>query len=74
MEEAVEGEEHCCGSEDRKRRTGGAGGVEEGRLEEKSRKVSINDRNTSPFPVFFFLNDSKFSYKSKSASKTTNCV
>ncbi len=46
MEEAVEGEEHCCGSEDRKRRTGGAGGAEEGHLEEKSRKVCINDRNS----------------------------
>lgn len=34
MEEAVEGEEHCCGSEDRKRRTGGAGGAEEGRRED----------------------------------------
>lgn len=51
MEEAVEGEEHCCGSEDRTRTTGGEGGVEEDRLEEKSTEVTINNRNSSPFRI-----------------------
>lgn len=38
MEEAVEGEGHCRASEDKRRRTGGAGGVAEGHLEEKKHK------------------------------------
>lgn len=52
MEEAVEGEEHCCGSEDRTRMTGGEGGVEEDRLE-KSTEVTINNRNSSPFRILY---------------------